>query len=132
MAMEYPRYGFPLLHALLKGEGLVINAKRTYRVYREEKLQVRMRRRKRLPARDRGEMTLASGPNQRWSIDFMSDPLATGRRFRILNIVDDCTRECVGQVVDFSSLGDAWFGFWKSFEHTEDGPLKSSSITGRS
>jgi putative transposase len=69
LAVEYPRYGYPLLHALLKGEGLVINPKRTYRIYREEKLQVRKRRRKRLPARDRVEMTLPAGPNQRWSID---------------------------------------------------------------
>jgi len=106
LAVEYPRYGCPLLHELLKGEGLVINAKRTYRIYREEKLQVRKRRRKRLPARDCGEMVLPTGPNQRWSIDFVSDQLSTGRRFRILNVIDDYTRECVGQVVDFSISGE--------------------------
>jgi putative transposase len=90
---------------MLKGKGLVINAKRTYRIYPEEKLQVRRRRRKQLPG-DRGEMTLPIGPNQRWSIDFISDQLATGRRFRILDIVDDFTRECVGQIVDFSISGE--------------------------
>lgn len=106
LATEYPRYGYPLLHAMLKGEGLVVNAKKTYRIYREEKLQVRARRRKRLPARVRGEMTIPEGPNERWSIDFMSDQLSTGRRFRILNIVDDYTRECPAQIVDFSISGE--------------------------
>jgi putative transposase len=105
LAIEYPRYGYLLLHAMLKGEGLVVNAKKTYRIYREEKLQVKRRRRKRLPARDRGEMTIPVGPNRRWSMDFMSDQLATGRRFRILNIVDDYTRECPAQIVDFSISG---------------------------
>jgi putative transposase len=106
LASEYPRYGCPLLHAMLKGESLVVNEKRTYRIYREEMLQVKRRRRKRLPARDRGEMTIPVGANQRWSMDFMSDQLATGRRFRILNIVDDYTRECPAQIVDFSISGE--------------------------
>jgi len=105
LATEYPRYGYGLLHALLKREGLVVNPKRTYRVYREEKLQVRTKRRKRLAKRPRVEMAVPTAANQRWSLDFVSDQLATGRRFRILNIVDDHTRECVSQVVDFSLSG---------------------------
>jgi putative transposase len=122
LAVKYPRYGYPLLHAMLKEEGLVINAKRTYRIYREEKLQVRRRRRKRLPARDRGEMTLPIGPNQRWSIDFMSDQLSTGRRFRILNIVDDFTRECVGQIVDFSISGERLVRLLEDLRKTRSRP----------
>ena len=106
LAAEYPRYGYQILHVLLKAEGLVVNSKKTYRIYREEKLQVRRKRRKRLPARDRVPITVPDKPNQRWSTDFVSDQLATGRRFRILNIVDDYTRECVGQIVDFSISGE--------------------------
>jgi putative transposase len=106
MAAEYPRYGCEMLHPMLKGEGLVINLKRTYRIYKEENLQVRRKRRKRLAARDRVPMPVPDRWNQRWSMDFVSDQLATGRRFRILNIVDDYTRECVGQIVDFSLSGE--------------------------
>ena len=106
LAAEYPRYGYELLHGMLRAEGLVVNAKKTYRIYREEKLQVRRKRRKRLLVRDRVPLPVPNRPNQRWSMDFMSDQLATGRRFRILNIVDDHTRECVGQIVDLSISGE--------------------------
>lgn len=91
------------LHEMLKAEGLVGNAKRAYRIYREEKLPVRRKRRKRRPARD--WVPMPDRLNQRWSIDFMSDQLATGRCFRILNVVDDYSQECVGQMVDFSISG---------------------------
>ena len=83
-----------------------MNEKKTYRIYREERLQVRCKRRKRLPARDRVPRPIPGGPNQRWSMDFMSDQLATGLRFRILNVVDDYSRECIGQMVDFSISGE--------------------------
>ena len=106
LAAAFPRYGYKLLHELLKLEGLVVNAKKTYRLYREEHLQVRRKRRKRLPTRDRVPLPSLDGLNQRWSMDFMSDQLATGRRIRILNIVDDYSRECVGQLVDFSIAGE--------------------------
>jgi putative transposase len=105
VATEYPRYGYRLLHGMLKREGLVLNRKRTYRIYREEKLQVRTKRRKRLPTKLRVEMAVPTSANQRWSMDFVSDQLATGQRFRILNIVDEHTRECVKQIVDFSISG---------------------------
>ena len=70
---RFPRYGYKLLHELLKREGLVVNAKKTYRLYREEHLQVRRKRRKRLPTRDRVPLPSLDGLNQRWSMDFMSD-----------------------------------------------------------
>ena len=95
-----------LLHELLKREGLVVNAKQTYRLYREEHLQVRRKRRKRLPTRDRVPLSQLDGLNQRWSMDFMSDQLATGRRLRILNVVEDYSRECLGQLVDVSISGE--------------------------
>ena len=106
LATEYPRYGYTLLHGMLQAEKLVVNAKKTYRIYREENLQVRTKRRKRLAKRPRVEMAIPDAPNQRWSMDFVSDQLATGRRLRILNLVDDYTRECVLQVVDFSISGE--------------------------
>ncbi len=61
LAAEYPRYGYELLHGMLKAEGLVVNEKKTYRIYREEKLQVRRKRRKRLLARDRVRMPMPEG-----------------------------------------------------------------------
>jgi putative transposase len=89
---------------MLKIEGHVINPKRTYRIYREEGLQVRTKHRKKL-IRPRIPMVVPDAVNQRWSIDFVSDQLANGRRFRVLNIVDDYSRECVSQIVDFSISG---------------------------
>ena len=104
LAEQYPRYGYLLLHGMLKGEGLVINNKHTYRLYTEEGLQVRTKRRKKL-VRPRIPMAVPDQTNQRWSMDFVSDQLANGRRFRVLNIVDDYSRECVGQLVDHSISG---------------------------
>ncbi len=89
---------------MLRAEGLVVNPKRTYRLYREEGLQVRTKRRKKLN-RPRIPMLVPTAVNQRWSMDFVSDQLANGRRFRILNIVDDYSREIVLQIVDFSISG---------------------------
>jgi len=104
LAEQYPRYGYPTLHGLLKTEGMVQNPKRTYRLYREEGLQVRTKRRKKL-TRPRVPMPVPNKANERWSIDFVSDQLASGRRFRVLNIVDDYSRECVGQIIDVSISG---------------------------
>tara|TARA_B100000676_G_scaffold207065_1_gene203251 strand:- start:313 stop:918 length:606 start_codon:yes stop_codon:yes gene_type:complete len=89
---------------MLRTEGLVKNPKRTYRLYREEGLQVRTKRRKKL-TRPRIPMSVPAKVNERWSIDFVSDQLANGRRFRILNVVDDFSRECVLQIVDSSISG---------------------------
>jgi len=104
LAERYPKYGYPTLHAMLALEGRVINRKRTYRIYREEGLQVRTKKRKKI-VRPRVPMLVPNSVNQRWSMDFVSDQLANGRRFRVLNVVDDYSRECVLQVVDFSISG---------------------------
>lgn len=104
LAEQYPRYGYPTLHSMLAAEGRVVNPKRTYRLYREEALQVRRRRRKRLH-RPAMPMVVPDKANVRWSVDFVSDQLATGRRFRVLNLVDDYTRECIAQIVDTSICG---------------------------
>ena len=93
-----------MLHALLKREGLVVNRKRTYRVYSALGMQVRTKRRKKL-VRPRVPMVVPTRVNERWSLDFVHDQLADGRRIRILNIVDDYSRQCVGQLVDTSISG---------------------------
>jgi putative transposase len=99
------RYGYRRLHTLVAREGIVANHKRVHRVYREAGLQVRRRRRKRLTRADRLPLPVPSAPGERWSMDFMADTLADGRPFRLLNIVDDFTRECVAMEVDRSLPG---------------------------
>ena len=105
LAAEYRRYGYLRLHALLRREGLVVNRKRTWRLYREEGLQVRTKTRRKLPRRDRIALQVPERAMQRWSLDFMSDQLADYRRFRILNLLDDHSRVCPGQIVDLSITG---------------------------
>ena len=105
LAEQYPRYGYSLLHGMLKNEGWVTNRKRTYRIYTHLGLQVRTKRRKKL-TRPRIPMGVPDSVNQRWSVDFVSDQLANGRRFRVCNIIDDFSRECVAQVTDFSISGE--------------------------
>ena len=103
-AQTYPRYGYLMLHGLLKREGLVVNKKRTYRLYTQAKLQIRTKRRKKL-YRSRCIMPTPSAVNKRWSMDFVHDQLGDGRRFRVLNIVDDFSRECIAQICDVSISG---------------------------
>lgn len=105
LAVEHSRYGYLLLHGLLKAEGMVVNKKRTYRIYTEEGLQVRTKKRKKLQ-RPRLPMAIPATPNERWSMDFVSDQLSGGRRFRVLNVVDDYSREMVGQLVSVSITGN--------------------------
>lgn len=105
LAAKRPRFGYRRLHVLLRREGLVVNHKRIYRLYRAEGLAVRRKHRKRITAALRTVLPPATQPNQRWSMDFVADALATGRRFRTLNIVDDFTRECPAIEVDTSLPG---------------------------
>ena len=103
-AAKRRRWGYRMLTEVLRRDGFTDNHKRIYRVYREEGLQVQIRRRRKT-ARWRGAKPQpATGRNQRWSMDFVSDQLADGRKFRTLNIVDDFTRECLAIEVD-TSLG---------------------------
>jgi putative transposase len=104
-ASERPRFGYRRLHTLVDREGLHVNHKRIYGVYREAKLQVRRRRRKRLTRGQRTPLALPSRRTERWSMDFMVDTLADGRGFRTLNVVDDFTKECVAIEVDRSLPG---------------------------
>ena len=99
------RFGYRRLHVLLRREGIIMNHKKLRRLYREERLQVRRRGGRKRALGTRAPMTLPQGPNQRWSLDFLSDAFADGRRFRILAIVDDFTRECLALVPDTSLPG---------------------------
>jgi putative transposase len=89
----------------LRREGHVVNSKRVYRLYRQERLMVRRRGGRKRAIGVRSPMPLPLGPNQRWSLDFVHDQMTDGRRFRILAVVDDCTRECLALVADTSISG---------------------------
>ena len=99
------RFGYRRLHILLQREGTHMNHKKLRRLYAEERLQVRRRGGRKRALGTRAPMTIPQGPNQRWSLDFLSDAMTDGRRFRILAVVDDFTRECLCLVADTSLSG---------------------------
>jgi putative transposase len=105
LAAEKRRYGYRRLHVLLRREGVLVNHKCVERIYREEGLSVRRRKRKRA-AGVRAETWLpATQPDQRWSLDFVSDALWWGRKLRMLTVVDTYTRESLAIEVDTSLSG---------------------------
>ena len=105
LAGERRWFGYRRLHILLKRDGVRLNHKRLFRLYREERLGVRKRGSRKRALGTRSPMSLPEAANQRWSLDFVSDALANGRRFRMLAVVDDFTRECLGLVADTSLSG---------------------------
>ncbi len=105
LAQERRRFGYRRLTVLLRREGWAVNHKRLYRLYREEGLAVRRRKRKRIGAVERQPLAIPTRPNERWSMDFISDALSEGRKFRSLNIVDDFNRECLAAEVDTCLTG---------------------------
>jgi putative transposase len=105
LARQRRRFGYRRLHILLRREGIALNHKKLFRLYREERLTVRRRGGRKRALGTRAPMALPQGPDQRWSLDFVSDVLADGRRFRVLVVVDDFTRECLALVVDTSISG---------------------------
>jgi len=104
LAEQRKRFGSPRLHIMLKREGLVINHKKTERLYREEGLALRRKRKRKGAAGIRVVMAPPLRVNERWSMDFVTDNTVTNRRFRALTIVDDYSRECPAIEVD-TSLG---------------------------
>ena len=102
LAGQHRRHGYRMLHSRLRIDGWAINVKRTYRVYREEGLMVRKRRRKKLPVPERQPLVRPIQPNEVWSMDFVFDELANGRRVKTLTVVDDCSKEAVQIAVDTS------------------------------
>jgi putative transposase len=105
IAATHVRYGYRRLTVLLRREGWKVNANRVYRLYDEENLKVRSVERKKVARRQRVPQAQASGPNQCWSADFVTDKLADGRSLRILTVIDQFTLECVWLEADRSMSG---------------------------
>ena len=105
LAGERRRFGYRRLHALVRREGVQVNHKRIYRLYSDAGLSVRRRKRRHGVAVERQALELPSSPNQVWSMDFVSDALANGRRIKVLTIVDDFSKEAINLAVDFGISG---------------------------
>jgi putative transposase len=105
LANERRRFGYRRLFVLLRREGETSGINRIHRLYREEGLAVRKRRTRRRAIGTRAPIVVEAKANARWSLDFVHDQLANGRRFRVLNVVDDVTRECLAAIPDTSISG---------------------------
>lgn len=105
VSKERRRFGYRRIHVMVRREGFEVNHKKLRRIYREEKLQVRRRGGRKRALGTRRPIVVPDGPNQRWSLDFVSDAFTDGRRFRILAVVDDHTRENLALVADTSLSG---------------------------
>jgi len=105
LAQERRRFGYRRIHALLRREGIEVNHKRVYRLYRAAELAVKRRKRRKGVMVPREPLTLPVRRNEVWSMDFVMDSLANGRRLKVLTVVDDCTKEAVNLVADFGISG---------------------------
>jgi putative transposase len=105
LAQSRRRFGYRRLYWLLRREGIFVNHKRVYRLYREEKLSLRLRRRRKVASGSRVPLLASKRLNQRWSMDFMRDFTAEGRKLKILTVVDDYSRHCPWIEVDSSITG---------------------------
>lgn len=114
LAAARPRWGQERLHVLVRRQGYLVNHKRTERLYRELGLSLRLRKRSKRASTVRVPAAVPAGPNQRWSMDFVSDQLVTGQRLKCLTVVDDFTRESLGILVARSISGQLVADF---FEH---------------
>ncbi len=102
LASQKPRYGYRRLTALLRRSGETVNPKRVHRLYQLAGLAVRKKKRKKLAAKAKPIRVPAAAPNHRWGMDFMEDSLASGRKFRTFNVLDEQPRECLAIEVDTS------------------------------
>ncbi len=105
VAGERRRFGYRRIHVMLERQGLVMSLKKLRRLYREERLQVRRRGGRKRALGTRRPMVVPDGPNQRWSLDFVSDAFTDSRRFRLLAVVDEHRSECLALVADESLSG---------------------------
>ncbi|WP_309957664.1 IS3 family transposase [Agrobacterium tumefaciens] len=105
LANERWRFGYRRLFILLRRDGEPSGVNRIYRLYREEGLSVRKRKARRRAVGTRAPILVEAKANARWSLDFVHDQFACGRRFRVLNVVDDVTRECLAAILDTSISG---------------------------
>lgn len=101
LAMQYPQYGYKMLHSLLVNQSIAINHKKVHRLYKQMGLAKRRKTRKRLVV-TANPLSLPQKPNHCWSIDFMSDVLQSGRRFRTFNVIDDFNRQALTIEIDSS------------------------------
>jgi len=102
---SHKSWGYPIIHNVLRREGLVKNPKRTWRIYKESGLTLKLRKRHKRASMLRLELPVPSRPNERWAMDFIQDSLWSGRKFRTLSIVDTYTRECMSVEADTSLPG---------------------------
>lgn len=105
VAAERRRFGYRRIHVMLQRQGITMNIKKLRRLYREEKLQVRRRGGRKRALGTRRPLRVPDRAGERWSLDFVSDAFTDGRRFRVLAVVDDYTRECLALVADTSLSG---------------------------
>lgn len=105
IASERRRFGYRRISLMMEREGICMNPKKFRRLYREERLAVKLRKGRKRAMGDRKPLQLPTAPSMRWSLDFVSDVFGNGRRFRILAVIDDFTRECLGLVADTSLSG---------------------------
>src|SRR3954447_3960869 len=138
LAHERRRFGYRRLLILLRREGFVVNHKRLFRLYREERLIVRKRGGRKRASGTRAPMPIPAAPNELWALDFVCDQFVCGRRFRILAVYDVCTRQCLATVADTSLSGKrvareldrlmAWRGKPKSIVSDNGPELTSKAI----
>jgi putative transposase len=102
VSSERRRFGYRRIHVMLQRQGIAMNIKKLRRLYSEEKLQVRKRGCRKRALGTRRPMLVPDQPNQRWSLNFVSDAFTDGSRFRVLTVVDDHMRECLALVADIS------------------------------
>jgi putative transposase len=105
LANKRKRFGCPRLHVLLLREGFIINHKRTERIYKEEGLSLRIKRRRKIASVLRTEVPRPTHPNHIWSMDFMKDALSSGRKLKVFPIIDEYTKKCFKIEVDTSING---------------------------
>lgn len=125
VSKERRRFGYRRIHVMVQREGFEVNHKKLRRIYREEKLQVRRRGGRKRALGTRRPMVVPDGENQRWSLDFVSDAFTDGRRFRILAVVDDHTRENLALIADTSLSGLRVHGNWTGSSPSVEGRERS-------
>ena len=130
LAASRVRYGYRRLHILLRREGWQVNHKRVYRLYREEGLGIRVKRRKKLASVPRVLPPPATRPLERWSLDFLTDSLVDGRRFRILTIVDNVSRVSPAIAVGTSLTGGRVVGLLEGLRSTVGVPRRIAVDNG--
>ena len=113
---RHRRYGLPRVHWLLKREGLVQNQKKTARIYRSMRFQLKNRKGKKRANVIRMPLAKPTKPNQVWSMDFIFDRLENGRTLKVFKVVDDFSKVCIGQIVDSSITGDKLVKFFSELE----------------